>query len=198
MNNLRDQLEFIQKKAELLASRYMSGQDYDDLIQEGVLVGLELLDKGVEDEKKLVGAMRRRMNDYKNYENRSVPIPSTGGTRKAMAAISRGADSNTVEWPLLQALTQSYGVSLDDCHLEATQDHATSYEDSDYLQHIMFLLEETLDSRTYDMVMSVYIHGMTQEDVAKDLGITQPRVSKILEAGLLQIKEVLEDDTRRL
>ena len=194
MNNLKDQLEFIQKKAEILASRYMSGQDYDDLIQEGVLVGLELLDKGVEDEKKLVGAMRRRMNDYKNYENRSVPIPSTGGTRKAMAAISRGADSNTVEWPLLQALTQSYGVSLDDCHLEATQDHATNYEDSDYLQHIMFLLEETLDSRTYDMVMSVYIHGMTQEDVAKDLGITQPRVSKVLEAGLLQIKEVLEND----
>ena len=194
MSDLKGRVEFIHKKAEILASRYMSGQDYHDLVQEGVLVGLELLDKGVEDDKKLVGAMRRRMNDYKNYENRSVPIPSTGGTRKAMAAISRGADSHTVEWPLLQALTQSYGVSLEDCHLEATQDHAARYEGSDHLQHIMFLLEETLDSRTYDMVMSVYIHGMTQEEVANDLGITQPRVSKILEAGLLQIKEVLEND----
>jgi len=194
MSNLKERVEFIQKKAEILASRYMSGQDYHDLVQEGVLVGLELLDKGVEDEKKLVGAMRRRMNDYKNYENRSVPIPSTGGTRKAMAAISRGADSHTVEWPLLQALTQSYGVSLEDCHLEATQDHVTRYEDSDHLQHIMFLLEETLDTRTYDMVMSVYFNGATQEDVAKAYGITQPRVNKVLEAGLLQIKQLLEED----
>ena len=201
MNNLKDQVEFIQKKAELLASRYMSGQDYDDLLQEGILVGLELLDKGVEDEKKLVGAMRRRMNDYKNYENRSVPVPSTGGTRKAMAAISRsgaattakGDLSHTVEWPLLQALTQSYGVSLEDCHLEATQDQATSYEEQDYLQHIMFILEETLDTRTYDVVMSVYIHGLTQEEVADQLGVTQQRVAQILEFGLLKVKQVLEE-----
>jgi len=192
MSNLKDRAEFIQKKAEVLASRYMSGQDYDDLVQEGVLVGLELLDKGIEDDKKLVGAMRRRMNDFKNYENRSVPVPSTGGTRKAMASISRGDHSHTVEWPLLQALTQSYGVSLEDCHLEATQDHTTDYENEDYLQHIMFLLEETLDTRTYDMVTDVYIRGMTQEDVAKELGITQTRVSQILEFGLQKVKRVLE------
>ena len=192
MSNLKDRAEFIQKKAEVLASRYMSGQDYDDLVQEGVLVGLELLDKGIEDDKKLVGAMRRRMNDFKNYENRSVPVPSTGGTRKAMASISRGDHSHTVEWPLLQALTQSYGVSLEDCHLEATQDHTTDYEEDDYLQHIMFLLEETLDTRTYDMVTDVYIRGMTQEDVAKELGITQTRVSQILEFGLQKVKRVLE------
>jgi len=194
MSNLKDRAEFIQKKAEVLASRYMSGQDYDDLVQEGVLVGLELLDKGIEDDKKLVGAMRRRMNDFKNYENRSVPVPSTGGTRKAMAAISRSDHSHTVEWPLLQALTQSYGVSLEDCHLEATQDHTTDYEEDDYLQHIMFLLEETLDTRTYDMVTDVYIRGMTQEDVAKELGITQTRVSQILEFGLQKIKKVLESN----
>jgi len=193
MSNLKDRAEFIQKKAEVLASRYMSGQDYDDLVQEGVLVGLELLDKGIEDDKKLVGAMRRRMNDFKNYENRSVPVPSTGGTRKAMAAISRSDHSHTVEWPLLQALTQSYGVSLEDCHLEATQDHTTDYEEDDYLQHIMFLLEETLDTRTYDMVTDVYIRGMTQEDVAKELGITQTRVSQILEFGLQKLRQELGD-----
>jgi len=193
MSNLKDRAEFIQKKAEVLASRYMSGQDYDDLVQEGVLVGLELLDKGIEDDKKLVGAMRRRMNDFKNYENRSVPVPSTGGTRKAMASISRGDHSHTVEWPLLQALTQSYGVSLEDCHLEATQDHTTDYEEDDYLQHIMFLLEETLDTRTYDMVTDVYIRGMTQEDVAKELGITQTRVSQILEFGLQKLRQELGD-----
>ena len=193
MNNLKEQVEFIQKKAEVLASRYMSGQDYDDLLQEGILVGLELLDKGVEDEKKLVGAMRRRMNDYKNFDNRTIAVPSTGGTRKAKAAIHRGDHNHTVEWPLLQALTQSYGVSLEDCHLEATQDHTTNYEEQDYLQHIMFILEETLDTRTYDVVMSVYIHGLTQEEVADQLGITQQRVAQILEFGLLKVKQVLEE-----
>lgn len=193
-SNITKEVEFIYKKAEVLASRYSSSQDYHDLVQEGVLAGLELIEKGVDEEKKLLGAMRRKMNDYKNYSNKTVPVPSSGTTRKAMATLQRGDTSHTVEWPLLQALTQSYGVSLEDCNLVVQDDHVKSYEDTDYLQHIMFLLEETLDTRTYDVVMSVYLHGMTQEEVAKDLGVTQSRVNQILEQGLLKIKDTLEKD----
>lgn len=194
MSDFKERVEFIHKKAEMLASRYMSSQDYHDLVQEGVLAGLELLDKGVDDDKKIVGAMRRKMNDYTNYTNKTVPVPSSGTTRKALAAIHRGDTSKKVDWPLLQALTQSYGVSLDDCNLVLQEDHVKDYESTEYQQHIMFLLEETLDTRTYDMVMSVYFNGATQEDVAKAYGITQPRVNKVLEAGLLQIKQSLEED----
>ncbi len=194
MSDFKGQVEYVHKKAEMLASRYMSSQDYHDLVQEGVLAGLDAIDKGVDDNKKIVGAMRRKMNDYKNYTNKTVPVPSSGTTRKALAAIHRGDTSQEVGGRLLQALTQSYGVSLDDCNLVLQEDHVKDYESAEYQQHIMFLLEETLDTRTYDMVTSVYFDGVTQEDVAKAYGITQPRVNKVLEAGLLKIKEVLEND----
>lgn len=199
MNN-QERVDFITSRAEALASRYKSGQDYQDLIQEGILVGLELLDSGVDDDGKLVGAMRRRMNDYHNYDNRTVAIPSSGASRAAMATIGRsgavtiakGSPSELQETPLMQALMNSYAVSLEDCSLTTEDSHTQNFEDEEYLQHVLFVMEECLDSKTYDVIAAVYLHGETQETVAQELGVTQQYVNQVLKFGLQKIKGELE------
>jgi len=63
------------------------------------------------------------------------------------------------------------------------------------LQHLMFLMEENLTTREYEVVTSVYLQEWTQQDVATQLGITQQRVGELLESGLTKVKEVLNVPT---
>jgi RNA polymerase sigma factor (sigma-70 family) len=192
MSNLKNRVDFIQSRAEALAARYKSAQDYHDLIQEGVLVGLELLEQGVDDDKKIIGAMRRRMNDYINYSNRTVAIPSSGASRAAMATIQRGNPSNCEDSPLMQALMNSYAVSLEDCNLTTEDSHTQDYETQEFIQHVLLTMEECLDDKTYDVLSAVYLHGVTQEMVAQELGVTQQYVNQVLKFGLQKIKGELE------
>ena len=102
--------EFIDNKAKYLASKYKNGQMYQDLKQEALVVGYALLEDGVTCEKKITGAMRTRLNDFYNFGQLPVYVPSSGHTRKARIALQRGDTSQHVEWPLLQALMASEGV----------------------------------------------------------------------------------------
>ena len=191
-NNLTNLHEFINNKAEYLASRYKNGQMYQDLKQEALVVGYSLLEDGVTCEKKITGAMRTRLNDFYNFEQLPVYVPSSGHTRKARIALQRGDTSQHVEWPLLQALMASEGVDqLEEGITNGHTNHVADYEFNDHLQHLLFLMEENLTTREYEVVTSVYLQEWTQQDVATQLGITQQRVGELLESGLTKVKEVL-------
>jgi len=175
------------KDAKALARKYRSAQDYQDLYQEGILASLELEQKGVTDPKKIKGGMRRAMNDYKNYKDRLVVIPSSGASRKAMAAMG----TCTTATALQQALSSPYGVSLEDCSLKAPQDTAKDYEEADFLQKVLLVLEDSLDSETYDMVVSFYVKGEAQESIALRYGVHQQKVSKVLQTSVEKARVLL-------
>lgn len=176
------------KDAKNLAHKYRSSQDFNDLYQEGMLAALELEHKGITDPKKVKGAMRRAMNDYKNYKDRSVVIPSSGASRQAMASMGTCSTATALQ----QALSSPYGVSLEDCNLHSHQDTAKDYEEVEYLQKVLLVLEETLDSDTYDMVVSFYVNGEPQESIATRHGVHQQRVSKLLQTSVEKAKVLLE------
>jgi len=175
------------KDAKNLARKYRSAQDYPDLYQEGILASLELEHKGVTDPKKIKGAMRRAMNDYKNYKDRIVVIPSSGSSRQAKANM---VTCNTAT-ALQQALSSPYGVSLEDCSLYAPQNTAKDYEEVDFLQKALLVLEESLDSETYDMVVSFYVKGEAQESIALRYGVHQQKVSKVLQTSVEKARVLL-------
>ena len=195
-NNITVLHEFINNKAEYLASRYKNGQMYQDLKQEALVVGYSLLEGGETCEKKITGAMRTRLNDFYNFEQLPVYVPPSGHTRKARIALQRGDTSQHVEWPLLQALMASDGVDqLEEGITNGHTNHVAVYEYNDYLQHLLFLMEENLTTREYEVVTSVYLQEWTQQEVATELGITQQRVGELLESGLTKVKEVLNVPT---
>ena len=173
--------------AKALANKYRSPQDFDDLYQEGILASLELSAKGITDEKKVRLAMRRAMNDYQNYKNKVVVIPSSGASRQAMASMGT-CDTATA---LQQALSQSYGVPLSDYNPIALQDTAKEYEEADFLQKVLLVLEESLDADDYDMVVSFYVHGEPQESIAERHGTFQQAVSRTLQVSIERAKVLL-------
>lgn len=191
-NNITVLHEFINNKAEYLASRYKNKQMYQDLKQEALVVGYSLLEDGVTCEKKITGAMRTRLNDFYNFEQLPVYVPSSGHSRAARIALQRGDTSQHVEWPLLQALMASEGVDqLEEGITNSYTNHVADYEYNDYLQHLLFLMEENLTTREYEVVTSVYLQEWTQQEVATQLGITQQRVGEMLESSLSKIRTKL-------
>jgi len=186
-------VNLITSKAQMLASKYKNQQLYQDLVSEATLVGLELMEQGVDDEKKIVGAMRRRLYDFMNFGQLPVYVPASGYSREGL--LNMGGDESTpdIMWPLLQALMAAGGVhSLDDTNLPAISDHVKDYEDYEYLQHLMFIMEECLDSREFDMVVAVYLNGADQQEVADEYGITQQRVSKVMDLAFKKVRKALD------
>ena len=186
MTELQD---FIMTKAHTLARRYRNAQMYMDLKQEAILVGYEMLDQGITDEDKIGSAMRTKLHDFYNFGQMPVYVPPSGYSRKARADLLGGVGSQTLEWPLLCALLSSAGgEALEEGQIHGNKDHVAEYEQSDYLQHLMFLMEESLDNREYYVVTSIYLREEDQQIVADDLGITQQRVGQILETALEKIR----------
>lgn len=191
-NDLINLHKFINNKAEYLSSKYKDRQAYQDLKQEALVVAYSLLEDGVTCEKKITGAMRTRLNDFYNFEQLPVYLPPSGHSRKARLALQRGDTSQHVEWPLLQALMASEGVDqIEEGITNGHTNHVADYEYNEYLQHLMFVMEDCLTVREYDVVTSVYLHECTQKDVATQLGVTQQRVGEMLELGLSKIKTEL-------
>ena len=191
-NDLTALHKFINNKAEYLASKYKDRQAYQDLKQEALVVAYSLLEDGVTCERKITGAMRTRLNDFYNFEQLPVYLPPSGHSRKARLALQRGDTSQHVEWPLLQALMASEGVDqLEEGITNGHTNHVADYEYNEYLQHLMFVMEDCLTAREYEVVTSVYLHECTQKDVATQLGVTQQRVGEMLETALGKIKTTL-------
>ena len=181
--------EIVYTAAERLAGRYGNKQMFNDLRQEAILKGYELMANGVTDEKKIIGAMRSRLRDFYNFEQLPVTVPASGHTRKARVSLMAGKGSQDIEWPLLQALMASGGGDpLEDGTIPAVSNHVEEYEFNDYLQHLLFIMEEVLDTREYEIIMSLYLNGVGQQEVADELNISQQRVERIKDAALEKVR----------
>jgi len=190
----KELIALAEDKAHFLAKKYNNSGLYNDLVQEGLLAALEALEQGVEDEKKVFGVMRRRMNDFYNFGQLPVYVPPSGTSRKGLSLFSGDEGSQGMKWPLLQALMASDGASpFEDTNLPSITDHVKEYEATDYLQHLMFILEEELTDREYDMVVSYYLHEVPQGVIAEKYGVHQQHVSRIVEGALEKVRYKLSE-----
>jgi len=81
-------------------------------------------------------------------------------------------------------------------HLDLSQIKAKSYEhfslpieDKLFITQLLYKLTEIQK----DVIEMVFYRDMTQEEVAKELGITQKQVSRIKEKSLLKMKEIIRN-----
>jgi len=181
--------EIIHTAADRLAGRYGNKQMFNDLRQEALLKAYELMADGVTDEKKIIGSMRSRLRDFYNYEQLPVTVPASGQAYTARSLLMGDKGSPDVGWPLLQALMAS-GEVLND-NLPAISNHVEKYEAMDYLQHLLFIMEEVLDSREYEILVSVYLNEVEQTEVADLMGISKQRVEQIRDTALEKIREAI-------
>lgn len=98
--------EDLLKVCQLLARKYRSNQELDDLISEGYLAGLESIQKGHPKENTYT-IVRQAMNVYYNVKLKPVTMPLSGDVLSMVSAIARGTvpeDLNTTQMALLVAL----------------------------------------------------------------------------------------------
>ena len=188
--------EIVYTAAERLAGRYGNKQMFNDLRQEAILKGYELMANGITDEKKIIGAMRSRLRDFYNFEQLPVTVPASGQAYTARKKLMSGEGSQDIEWPLLQALMASGGGDpLEDGTIPAVSNHVEEYEFNDYLQHLLFIMEEVLDTREYEIITAVYLNEVEQTEVADLLGISKQRVEQIRDTALTKVREALDVPT---
>lgn len=166
---------------ERLARKMGRPQHYEDLVSEGVLKSLEVLDDTPDTHPANVyRAARKRMYDYVNFDCHGLSVPASDAAR----AVARGNDTSERDD------YSERGLEL----LRATLDSEWGEYDEDFMESYLPTAEETLinkdtgetltrmilEALTDDesqIIILRYFEEATQDEVADLYGLTQQAVS---------------------
>ncbi len=186
MLNEKEVLGMCQK----LARKYNNKNEYDDLVSEGTIVCLSLLQ---EDPKthpaKLYREAKRRMHDYLNIETLPVFIPAHNVAKR----IARDAETEfygemseaSAEW--IKLIMTSEGVTYEEDFSQSAEDqasyqacalHAQVYEDREFEAHMLSVAVTTLNPTEWAVIKMRYFNDMTQDEVASAMETNQKWVSR--------------------
>lgn len=177
------------RKAKGLASKYKDSQETDDLIQEGLLAGLEA-SVNTTDDGEIVNAMRRAMNDFYNISLKPVSLPKSGQVRDVLAKVSR----ETVEEPHWTGTELSIFNALTG---EMTPLEGNIPEDKEKLEqdlntdHIMTKAKGILSGREYKVIEGLFMLDKEYRTVAIELGVSKSTVSTDKLQALKKLKGTL-------
>lgn len=187
-------LDELTKMCRRLAGKYKSGQMKDDLVQEGLLACLELLNDDPEcHPAKLYRTADKAMWDYLNFGRVPVVVPKD----KASRAILRGSEVDTNQSyselgiERMKNVLQSPTVPLEDAEL-SVEDCADAYERKQLYEFVEKTLHDTLEGLDLAIIKMRYYHNMTLEDVGDALGLTKQAVSRRETATLEKLKRRLK------
>ena len=173
--------ETVVTMCERLARKMGRPQHYEDLVSEGVLKSLEVLDDTPDTHPANVyRAARKRMYDYVNFDCHGLSVPASDAAR----AVARGNDTSERDD------YSERGLEL----LRATLDSEWSEYDEDFTESYLPTAEETLinkdtgetltrmilEALTDDesqIIILRYFEEATQDEVADLYGLTQQAVS---------------------
>jgi DNA-directed RNA polymerase specialized sigma subunit len=158
-----------------LAHRYKSTQEYDDLVSEGYIAGMEALEEGLP-ENAIKSKVRRAMSKYITGLRTPVDVPFSGETHRVMAAIRREEDLSRYSQALVAALCASE---------EPVQPNTLRSDTTTEEEYIKHQIEENLKYVLYFWLShaeSYLIHRLFFEDasesaLADELGVTQQYVN---------------------
>lgn len=173
--------ETVVTMCERLARKMGRPQHYEDLVSEGVLKSLEVLDDTPDTHPANVyRAARKRMYDYVNFDCHGLSVPASDAAR----AVARGNDTSERDD------YSERGLEL----LRATLDSEWGEYDEDFMESYLPTAEETLinkdtgetltrmilEALTDDesqIIILRYFEEATQDEVADLYGLTQQAVS---------------------
>ena len=161
--------EDLLKVCQLLAHKYRSSQEIDDLISEGYLAGLESIQQGHPKENTYT-IVRKAMHTYYNIKLKPVTMPTSGDVLSMVSAIARGTvpeDLNTTQRALLAALE---GIT-DEVKPNTLGYDETSLEE----ERIQELLEasEGLLSENESQVIKRTLEGKSPNQVVNEMGVAR-------------------------
>lgn len=178
------------KHCQKLAHRYKSTQEYDDLVSEGYIAGMEALEEGLSEDA-VRGKVRRAMSKYITGIKTPVDIPFSGEAHSIMAAIRREEDLSRYSQALVAALCASE---------EPVQPNTLKSDTTTEDDYIKYQIEENLKYVLYFWLThaeSYLIHRLFFEDasesaLADELGVTQQYVNQRKNEILKKLRKYLK------
>jgi len=165
--------EEILKMCRSLARKYNDPQEYGDLVSEGIIACLELLESGETNKNALYTRAAFIMNDYYNIKRSPVYVPIQG---KAKGMSSDDDISGWTETAMHNAL---YGESVEiEEHTLQVPSTEDLYERKEYLEYVKKVAKKHLSDYEYQLMQMRYWDDMTQQEVAEVLQISQQAVLK--------------------
>ena len=179
--------EDLLKVCQLLARKYRSNQELDDLISEGYLAGLESIQQGHPKENTYT-IVRKAMHAYYNIRLKPVTIPTSGDVLSMVSAIARGTvpeDLSTTQRALLAALE---GIT-DEVKPNTLGYDETSLEE----ERIQELLEasEGLLSKNESRVISLTLEGKSPNQVVDEMGVARSTFINSYNRAVEKLKSVV-------
>ena len=168
------------KLCERLAGRYKAPQHYDDLVQEGVLKCLTMLEANPEEHPaNITREVKRRMHDYLNFDSRPVKVPTSDTARALVRGEDPSGRTTYSEMGLdrLRAVLEAEWGCVDEDTLSGNtptpEELLQKRQESDIVLEGM----RQLDPDHLVIIYRRYFEDMTQDEVALLLGVTRQAVS---------------------
>jgi len=172
----------ILKMCRNLAKKYKNRQEYDDLVSEGVLKCLEVLNKGAADKAALKSHARTAMQDYYNHKRKVVQVPVHG------QAHSMSRDQETSNWTAMALQKALYTPSVEIREEMAMgESPETILERKQFIRHVFMTAFNCLTHDEWTIIRMRYWDGMTQDAVGKEMCHNQKWVSRREKSALEKI-----------
>jgi len=177
------------KHCQKLAHRYKSTQEYDDLVSEGYIAGIEAQSEGLPEEA-VRGKVRTAMSRYITGLRTPVDVPYSGETHSIMAAIRREEDLSRYSQALVAALCAS-----EEPVQPNTLKSDTTTED-DYIRHQMeenlkYILYFWLTHAESYLIHRLFFEEVSESALADELGVTQQYVNQRKNEVLRKLRSYL-------
>lgn len=183
-----------------LARRYNNYQEYDDLVQEGVLACLEALDKDPKTyPARLYWSAITAMHYYANFNGLPLKVPKS----ELSVKMSRNPDMSDEElmenndWTEESIKLLRSALNPEMLELDKLDEHENSSEDlimkAEFSQELNRRLSENLTTDEQIMVFMLFQEEMTQVECGNFFGISQQAFSKREKKLLEKISSIVAE-----
>lgn len=177
------------KMCRSLARKYNDPQEYDDLVSEGVIAVMDLLEKGETNKNILYTSAAISMNEYYNIKRKPVYVP-VQGKAKGMSS-----DDETDGWTDVAMHNALYGETVEiEEHTLQVPSTEDLYERKEFTEYVYKKAQTLLDKEEFKLISMRYWQDMTQQEVAEVLQISQQAVQKREKVALSKLSRLLNPE----
>lgn len=152
----------ILKMCRSLARKYNDPQEYDDLVSEGVIACMDLLERGETNKNILYTSAAISMNEYYNIKRKPVYVP-VQGKAKGMSS-----DDEADGWTDVAMHNALYGETVEiEEHTLQVPSTEDLYERKEWLARVHAVAITCLTQEEWAIIRMRYWEDMTQDDVGK-------------------------------
>ena len=180
-------IKHLQKVCHTLANKYNDPSEYEDLLSEGILAGLEAL-KRTDEEGLVVSAIRKAMYDYYNIDSKAMSLPRSAEVHSVNKQLSEGCEDFSGRYLLI---AQALSNRLEPIQSNTLRESVFEADKRMELRLAVETMKDVLDDDEYDLIVELYLKGRTLEAYARGVGKSCSTINRCRNSALDKVKRAI-------